>query len=547
MKISYKPIFLVLFLCLDWSINAQNVSANDGYYNYLGYEFFAQDRLNIFNSGDPKSRITILPDFDIRPELVKVYDEIGNEIKGSADILHDQHANKKYSFKVVVNVASPIIHHKEKFLILGYVLNMADKKIITRHWIRILVGKRARYLNILGIKKILGWHRTYKYVPRYRELIIDLETQLKDEILEYSFEQVSPRQISGSLSIGGDLKSSLGYNNASLGSQSSIEFVGSGLSSKEAKLLLRGDFNLTLNMILRLNKTQLATTNFDLNNYVSAFSEEFYKSITKQRRRKRGFLFFKSKSSSLSKFITQTSNSGITSTSSINNSIFLRDVESDLILRSLEGYVYKPFIENVSRSSALMDEVIRNHEQARVAAVARGDNNLANAHEKYIQYLESLKNRRDNQNLENNALESLLSALNNGEGSGEAAAGTVAAKSNPYLAAAIFLSKGLVFENESNSGTFSYTSLRRHVFTQQENKSFNAQLSTQVNNSHVIAKSYFPEIELYDEYLNEDEVIGVKYDDSQSRYQPTNSDADKITAKTFEEFIEVNLARGNKE
>lgn len=546
MKILAKLIFLALLLLINSTLKAQNVSANDGYYNYLGYEFFAQDRLNIFNSGDPRSRITILPDFDVRPELVKIYDDNGVELEGSTVITNQQDNDKKYNFKVVVDVASPIITHNEKFLILGYVLNKSDKKVVTKQWVKVFVGKKARYLKILNLKKIMGWSKIYKYVPRYREVIIDLKTQLENEILEYSFEQVTPRQIAGSLSIAGDVKSNLGFKNASLGSQSSLEFVGTGISSKEAKLLLRGDFNVTLNMILRLNKTQLATANFDLNNYVSAFSEEFYKSITRQKSKKRGFLFFKSKSSSLSKFVTQSSNSGITSTSSINNSVFLRDVDSDFVLRSIEGYVYKPFEENIARSSALMNEVIRNHEEARVAAVARGDTNLARAHEKYIQYLESIQNRRDNPNLENNALESLLAALNNGEGNGEAAAGTIAAKSNPYIAAAIFLSKGLVFENETNNGTFSYTSLRRHVFTQQENKSFNAQLSTQVNNSHVITKSYFPEIELYDEYLKEDEMTGVVYNNHASVFEPTNNTTDKITAKSFEEFVEANLVRGNQ-
>lgn len=542
MEQKIKLCGIIVIINFMTGLHAQNVTANDGYFNYLDYEFFAQERLSIFGENDAKSRITILPDFNILPDQVKIYDKTGKRIISSNE-LKESDSENKYDFKVVLIIGSPIITHEDKSLLLGYILNKTEKVVSETYTIRELIGRSQKYIKILKIKHVLGWEPIYRYSTGIRTYVIDLQTQLENEILEYSFEQVSPGQLSGSISIAGTEKSIFQFANSSLGSTSSVELVGKDLTVSEAKLLLQGDFNITINMVLRLNKTQLATANFDLNNYVSLFSEEFYKSVTQQRRRKRGFLFFKSSRNSLNKFITQSSDSRISSNSRTNNSVFLKDVDNDMILRTIEGYIYTPFVESVQPDSQLMNEVISNHVKAADEARLRGDKNLERAHLSYIEYLKSIKANQENPSLENNALESLLTALNQKEGTEVAAAGTAAAQSNPYIAAAIFLSKGLVFENETNQGTFSYSSLRQHTFTQSENKRFNAQLSTQVDNIHTITKSYFPVLELYDQFLslNEKSIENIKYDEASKKYKVEVGGKELINS--FDEYLEIELAK----
>lgn len=315
----------------------------------------------------------------------------------------------------------------------------------------------------------------------------------------YQMEIAAPRRVALTLECGGSVRGYTVFNPGStLSSTSTIAIDLEGLDIRTARLFFNGRFSVHADMEISLSNLQVSMAEYNLNTFAEAVSKELYDRVTESRSTKKGFLFWGSTRKTVESWMNSSIDQSATGASHMSSRIFLRDVTSPRLLDAATSFIFKPFEEATGERLATMAE---DHRAAAIKADATHQTELAEAHRRYAAYLDTLRNHTDSGDASEKALEALekIFKLSGGSGDGgdDVTGGAVAggaASGNPYVAAAMFLARGIVYKDDQNSDKLHVIATRKAVWSETDSKLFSGVVASQTASGYSVTQASFPEV-----------------------------------------------------
>lgn len=534
---------------------AQSLPSNDGFYNVANFEYFAPER-PLDTKKDDRSRIFVLPQLKIDYGSHNLTDQNGLELKTTEDIQkafklptpppkkkwHQTIFRKKVNYapprksvngRIVVQVESKNPDYFDKCLLLGNIFNLKQmQKFYSDEY------------------KFMSKHQTKEeiFIQHGRNIFDDIENsiipisgnKIKDIISSYTFENVTPSGLISYIRINGNIVGSTNFNQDNTLSPSSTFSIDlNGLDQTQAIEFLKGNFTIHTDFGIVLNYTQIANAEHNLNNYVKIISKEVFNQKTIAKSKKSGFLFWTSIRKSVNTYAKSIQNTNASSTRNSSSRIYMKDVKSQQLMSAVESYVFRPF-QQINSNGDKMSSMIEDHQKGAIQAEQENKKELRDAHNKYVEYLKSVQSGNEDEKKGNEALDLLTKAMSkqkkeheknppkNPNGNGESndaissAGSAYAASGNPYVAAAVFLAKGIIYKKQNQTGTYHYTGLRNIVWNDRQNSIFSGLITQQVEGNHSISQAQFPIIRYkYERMLeNERKRIESKRIDPTKEFSP---------------------------
>jgi hypothetical protein len=504
---------------------------NAGHFQIGPFEYFAEERLDQKTPDPtrPRSRLWLMPTLILMPETVEVFNEQGESIDptekdptvpnspeptptaDAVTLAQKPDSQVKVSKtsksppmtesapRTTTSPREPRFHGRVVFRLSAPSFSPLTKAVVLAHL--------RNDPSLRGVPVDDYFYRTVALmdVPQVEALInksAGLGALLKAaEPLAngYQMEAAVPQRVSVTI---GCLNTTIGATlftpTAMLASTSTVAVDCPALDLKTAKLFYEGRISTTANMEVSLSNVQIAAAEYDLNTFAQAVSKELYDRVTEARSSKKGFLWWGSTSKSVETWMTGSIDQSAVGTSSMRSSIFMRDVSSPRLIDAAMGFIFKPFeVATTDRLAILAND----HREAAKQADIENRKDLAEAHRRYADYLDSLRKGNESGDQASKAMEALQKIFAGGgakgsssDGAGNTAATAGVASGNPYVAAAMFIAQGIIYKDDRNSDAMHVAQTRKGVWSEADNKQFSGLIATQTVAGYAVSQASFPEI-----------------------------------------------------
>lgn len=505
------------------------VEHNAGHFQIGPFEYFAEERIDpkVPDPTKPRSRLWLMPTLILIPETVEVFDEQGKSIDptprltatsppsvesvpptaDSTAVPKPESPVKSSRTKVVtvelssrttLPIPEPRFHCRAVFRLSAPSFSPLTKAVVLAHL------RNDPSLRNVPVDDYFYRTVALMDVPEIEALITKstgltaLFKATEQLASAYQMEAAVPQRVSLTVScLNSTIGSAVFTPTAMLSSTSTVAIDCPSLDLKTAKHFYEGRISVTANMEVTLSNVQIAAAEYDLNTFAEAISKELYDRVTEAKSSKRGFLFWGSTSRSVDTWMKGSIEQSAVGSSAMRSSIFMRDVSSPRLIDAAMSFIFKPFEVATTDRLAIMAS---DHREAAKQADLENRKDLAEAHRRYADYLDSLRKGGDNSDQASKAMEALQKIFAGGgkqapsDGGGTTAGTAGVASGNPYVAAAMFIAQGIIYKDDKNSDTMHVAQTRKGVWSEAENKQFSGLIATQTVAGYTLSQGWFPEI-----------------------------------------------------
>ena len=507
--------------------------SNAGHFQIGPFEYFAEERLDqkTTDAVKPRSRLWLMPTLILMPETVEVFDGAGDSIDPTFEPEKTDYSEEKTAtgpIPTVVEMPSgnivkgksppserpraaegpraapptpePRFHGRAVFRLTTPSFSPLTKAVVLAH---LRNDKTLRnvpvddyFYRTLALMDVPQVEAVIKGSPGLEALF----TATEPLAAGYQMETAIPQRVSVTIKcLNGIIGTSSFTPTAMLSSISTVAVDCPSMDRKTAKLFYQGRITTTADMEVSLSNVQIAAAEYDLNTFAEAISKEVVSRVTEARSTKKGFLWWGSTRKSVETWMTGSIEQSATGTSAMRSTIFMRDVSSPRLLDAAMGFIFKPFETATNDRLAIM---AADHREAAKRADAENRKDLAAAHQRYADYLDTLRKGGDSSEHASKAMEALEKIFagkgdapaGGGENPGGGATTAAAASGNPYVAAAMFIAQGIVYKDDKNSDKLHVAQTRHAVWSETDNKQFSGLVASQTVAGYTVTQGSFPEI-----------------------------------------------------
>ena len=525
-------------------------NSNAGHFQIGPFEYFAEERLDQKTPPDPsapRSRLWLMPTLVLIPESVEVFDALGDSVNPAfeseksgiteekpattpttttempaGDVVKGKTppyerprptASPANAPKAPSPTPEPRFHGRAVFRLTAPSFSPLTKAVVLAHL------RNDRTLRNVPVDDYFYRTLALMDVPQIEAVIKGspgleaLFTATESLAAGYQMETAITQRVSVTIRcLDGFIGTSSFTPTAMLSSISTVAVDCPSMDRKTAKLFYEGRINTTADMEVSLSNVQIAAAEYDLNTFAEAISKELNNRVTEARSSKKGFLWWGSTRKSVETWMTGSIEQSAVGTSSMRSTIFMRDVSSPRLLDAAMAFIFKPFESATNDRLAIM---AADHREAAKKAEEANRKDLAVAHQRYAEYLDTLRKVGENGSSEQaskamEALEKIFAGkADTGAGGGQTAGGgattAAAASGNPYVAAAMFIAQGIVYKDDKNSDKMHVVQTRRGVWEETDNKQFSGLIASQAVAGYTVTQGSFPEIGDFRAKINKDE------------------------------------------
>ncbi|CAK2429374.1 exported hypothetical protein [Vibrio crassostreae] len=307
---------------------------------------------------------------------------------------------------------------------------------------------------------------TPEQLEAHKQTLADLKARHQGDMIgasinrmsQYKFVSVTPRDLKLELFIHNELIASKEYGDSVVGAGSTFSLsIPRTEDYYQPSLILQRDFSVRATFKMKLTNFQMAKAYFFNKDFSSYFVRAFKEEVTRSSSSSSGFLLWKTRRSSLTRYANDMVHSGQHGGSVTIAESVLVDVDDDNMIKRVDSFLFPELNQQ---------EVILNHMQAAKEAKSSGNTELSKLHSTYANLLKDQIANSQVPSVETDAMKAL------------------AALSQKNIAA--FLANGFAMNSSQSSGKLTYRKLNNLEASHEDLRKLNQLVIDTIWVSHVI-------------------------------------------------------------